>query len=107
MPMMTLLVLYLVSGLVLMGLAVPLTQRKIPPNGWYGFRIPRTLNDPDVWYRANAVAGRWLFATGLVTVIAAVVLALFPLSLDAYALSCTAVIGVMLLITLVQSVRSL
>jgi hypothetical protein len=105
--MMTILLLYTVSGLLLMGLAVPLIQRKISPNGWYGFRIPRTLNDPKVWYRANAVAGRWLFATGLVTVIAAVVLAFLPLSLDAYSLLCTAVISVMLLVTLIQSFRSL
>lgn len=105
--MTTILLLYTVSGLLLMGLAVPLIRRKIAPNGWYGFRIPRTLNDPEAWYRANAVAGRWLFATGTVTVIAAVVLALLPLSVDAYALSCTAVIGVMLAITFIQSFRSL
>ncbi|MBI1294167.1 hypothetical protein GC175_04315 [bacterium] len=105
--MTTILLLYIFSGLLLMGLAVPLIQRKIAPNGWYGFRISRTLNDPAVLYRANAVAGRWLFATGLVTVIAAVVLALLPLSVDTYALSCTAVIGVMLFVTLIQSFRSL
>ena len=104
--MTTILLLYIVGGLLLVGLAVPLIQRKIAPNGWYGFRIPRTLNDPEVWYRANAVAGRWLFAIGLVTVISAVILAFLPLSLDAYALSCTAVIGVMLFITLVQNFRS-
>lgn len=105
--MTTILLLYIVSGLLLMGLAVPLIQRKISPNGWYGFRIPRTLNDPDTWYRANTVAGRWLFATGLVTVIAAVVLVLLPLSVDAYALSCMAVVGTMLFFTLIQSFRSL
>jgi hypothetical protein len=41
-----------------MGLAVPLIRCKISPNRWYDFRIPRTLNNPDVWYRANAVTGR-------------------------------------------------
>ena len=41
--MIFLLVLYVASGLLLIGLALPLIYRKIPPNHLYGFRVKRTL----------------------------------------------------------------
>lgn len=37
--MKTLLLMYTVFGLLLAALAVPLWLEKIPPNGWYGFRV--------------------------------------------------------------------
>jgi uncharacterized membrane protein len=40
------------------GLAIPLWHGKIAPNKTYGVRTKRTLADPELWYRANAVVGR-------------------------------------------------
>lgn len=62
---------YGIMGLLLTGLSVPMMYDKIPPNAWYGFRTPRTLSDPDIWYAANRVAGRNLAVAGVIVSITA------------------------------------
>jgi uncharacterized membrane protein len=52
------------AGVLLMAVAVPLMLRRVPPNGWYGVRLPATLADRAVWYDANARSGRDLFVLG-------------------------------------------
>ena len=59
-------VLYLVVGVALVGLGVPLLMTWVPPNPLYGFRTPRTLQDPEVWYAVNRTTGFWLIVTGVV-----------------------------------------
>ena len=44
---------YVVGGLLVTALSVPLIQKRIPPNPWYGFRVRKTLENRDVWYAAN------------------------------------------------------
>jgi hypothetical protein len=84
-----LLALYAFSGLLLAGLSVPLILHKIPPNGFYGFRSPSTLDNPDLWYRANAYAGRRFLIVGLGTSVGAIILFFTsPPDVDIYALSC-------------------
>ena len=39
-------------------MAIPLILRKIPRNGAYGFRTPKTLSNDELWYKANAYFGR-------------------------------------------------
>jgi uncharacterized membrane protein len=103
-----LLALYIGSGLLLSILAVPMILRKVPPNRLYGFRVQRTLADPQLWYEVNAYSGRRLLAAGLGTAIGAAVLYFFPgLSLDRYALSCLAIVSILLGIGLVQSIQHL
>ncbi len=64
---MALLVLFFVAtSLLMVGLAIPLIRGRIKPNHWYGFRIPLTLNNPDIWYPANRYAGWLLLIYGLV-----------------------------------------
>lgn len=102
------LVMYVIGGALLAAVSVPLIQRRIRPNPWYGFRVPQTLHNPDVWYPANAYAGWRLLWTGIATLIGAIVLYLVPnLSLDVYALGCLAVTAVGLAISLIQSWRYL
>ena len=78
--------LFIGSGLLLSALAVPLLFDKIPPNPLYGVRLSATLNDRDTWYRVNRYVARWLLASGLATVIAAVILERLNLSVDLYAI---------------------
>jgi len=59
-------IVFYLTGLLLIILAIPMIRRKVPPNRWYGFRVSRALNDPAVWYPANAYAGKLLFIFGLV-----------------------------------------
>ena len=87
--MTTLAWMYGVMGIILALLALPLYFEKVPPNGLYGFRIPKTIANPRVWYAVNKYSARWLFATGVLTSISALALYQLPgLSLDAYALAC-------------------
>lgn len=104
----TLLWMFLISGALLMALSLPLVWRKIPPNGLYGFRVAKSLNNPQVWYEVNAYSGKRLFWTGLSTVVAAAALYRVPdIGVDAYALGVLAVFSVVMAISLVQSVKYL
>lgn len=64
-------------GIILVALSIPMAMQKIKPNGWYGFRTPKTLSNEQVWYEANRVAGINLMLAGWLTVIASVALFLF------------------------------
>jgi len=84
-----LLALYSFGGLLLAGLSVPLILHKIPPNGMYGFRLPATLDNPNLWYKANAYAGRRFLVVGLGTAMGAIILYFTSKSdVNVYALSC-------------------
>jgi hypothetical protein len=47
--MTTLLILHVASGVLLMGLSLPLLWGKVPPTGLYGFRARATLENPRSW----------------------------------------------------------
>ena len=90
--MLILLALYAFSGLLLAGLSVPLILHKIPPNGLYGFRVRSTLNDPELWYKANAYAGWRFLVVGLGTSAGAIILYYsYSPDVEKYALSCLGV----------------
>jgi uncharacterized membrane protein len=104
--MATILILYVVIGLLMVALAVPLIKRKVKPNGLYGFRVPQTLNDPLVWYAVNAHFGRRLLVTGVATPLAALLLYPLPgLDVDSYAWALLAVFVLFFGVGLVQSWR--
>jgi hypothetical protein len=99
-----LLTMYAISGLVLAGLSVPLILRKIPPNGIYGFRIPSTLEDPQLWYKVNAYAGKRLLVVGLGTSVGSIILYYtVNSSVDAYALSCLGLFLALMLWAIITS----
>lgn len=92
-----LMIVFVGEGLLLMGVALPLIRRRIKPNPWYGFRVPKTLGDEDVWYDANAYSGRLLLSAGAVHVLTAVLFFLVPglrNNLGAYTMACTLVLFV-------------
>ena len=100
----TLLVLFVCSGLILVGLAIPLIMGKIGQNPWYGFRVRRTLSDPVVWYAVNAYSAKWLLAVGIVNVVAAVVLYYVPdIDVAVYASSCGVIAVAGIIVALIQS----
>jgi len=104
----TLLILYVGGGVLMVAIAVPLIQKRIPPNPWYGFRVRQTLDNSNVWYPVNAYAGKCLFRSGIATSVGAIALYLVPgLNLDFYALGCLCVTFVALAISIVQSWRYL
>ncbi len=102
----TILVLYAFFGLLLAVFAVPLIKRKVKPNWLYGFRVPQTMSDPDVWYAVNAHFGRRMLVAGLATALAAVLLYRVPtLDVDSYAWALLAVFTLFFGVGIVQSWR--
>jgi uncharacterized membrane protein len=53
---------------LLVGLAIPMMMRKVPPNQFYGFRTRKTLSDPRIWFDANRRAGVNLVIAALLSV---------------------------------------
>jgi uncharacterized membrane protein len=99
-----LLAIYIAGGVLLSALSIPLILRRIPPNGLYGFRIPQTMEDPEIWYKVNAYSGKRLLVTGIGTVIASLILYFWPeISLDAFALGVMGVVFGLLAWALIQS----
>jgi hypothetical protein len=79
-------------GLLLVGLSIPLLLDKVPPNPWYGFRVPSTLANETLWYKVNRYTARWLLATGILTIAGAIALYFATsLTVDQYAWLCLAV----------------
>ena len=102
----TLLSLYVGFSLLLVLISVPLILRKVKPNPFYGFRIRRTLEDPEVWYRVNAYFARHLFFVGILQVIASSALYFIPgISVDSYALLCLAAFVILFSRAILLSVR--
>jgi hypothetical protein len=96
---------FICSGLLITGLSIPMILRKLKPNGWYGFRTPKTLSDEKIWYPANVYSGKILLAVGIIWTLAPVVLRLIPgigqdlvpynLTLAGIVLSCLVVLVVL------------
>lgn len=55
-------------GPVLIVLSIPLIMRWVPPNRFYGLRIPATCGNTSVWYDANALCGRHMLQLGALMV---------------------------------------
>ena len=53
------------AALLFVGLSIPFILGKIPPNAVAGFRTPKTMSNPGVWYEANRIMGWDLLWAGL------------------------------------------
>ena len=99
---------FIITGLLLSILSIPMILKIIKPNGLYGFRVKKTMENPDIWYAVNSYSGKWLLGTGLVVVAAAIGLSFIPsITLDVYAYGVLAVFAIAFAISLVASVRYL
>ena len=98
--------LFIATGLLMIILGIPMIQGRVKPNNWYGFRTRTTLDNPDIWYPANAYAGRLLVWLGVAIILASLLLSLIPgISEDAYSLLVTGVLMLGLLVVVVLSLR--
>jgi hypothetical protein len=77
-------------GPLLILVSVPLMFGWIPPNRFFGLRIPSTLRNRSLWYDANALNARHLFVLGLFHVFLEFVL---PLSIRNESLRLIATVG--------------
>lgn len=105
---------FIVVGLLFIGLSIPLILRRIPPNWMYGFRVAKTLENPEIWYNANEYAGKRLALAGVVITLASIILAFVRLP-DVgnggpeftYAITMVLIMTVSVLISLISSLRYL
>jgi uncharacterized membrane protein len=65
--------LFVAIGLLSVAIGLPLARRRVPPNRWYGIRLPATFADESVWYDTNAASGRDLMMLGDIVVGVAVI----------------------------------
>ncbi|MBN2028084.1 MAG: SdpI family protein [Actinobacteria bacterium] len=67
-----------VTGLLFIGLGLPLANGKVPPNRWYGYRVSRyQLEDDDMWYEINKKGGVHFVLAGVGCLVLATVSILF------------------------------
>jgi hypothetical protein len=64
----------MISGPLLVLLAIPLWGRRVPPNRFYGVRTRTTLSDEALWYEINARSGRDLALAATLYTIATLVI---------------------------------
>lgn len=83
--MLILLIVFVLSGLLFVGLAIPMIRRQVPPNALYGLRVPATFADEDVWYEANRRSGWDLLWLGAALTILALLLPLLGVDQLTYA----------------------
>ena len=74
-------IIFFIIGLVFIGLVIPMILRKIPPNGYYGFRTPKAFSSEKIWYEINWYCGRDCFVIGLLLCIYNLILFLFQSSI--------------------------
>ncbi|MBC7230880.1 MAG: hypothetical protein H5T74_10890 [Actinobacteria bacterium] len=55
-----------ICALLFMGLGLPLANRRVPPNRWYGYRVSRyQYEDEEIWYVINARGGTHTVLAGV------------------------------------------
>lgn len=73
-----------ITGLLFIGLGLPLANGKVPPNRWYGYRVsPYQFEDDEIWYAINRKGGLHLVYAGLCCLVLAALSVLFISNLSA------------------------
>jgi uncharacterized membrane protein len=73
---------FIVVGIVFVGLGIPLLLGRVPPNSWYGCRTNKSLSEERIWYAINRVTGKDLILTGSLTLISSLAVFIFGSSLS-------------------------
>ncbi len=72
---------FVFTGLLFVVLGIPLYLKKVKPNDMYGFRTPKTMSDPEIWYAINSRGGFDFCIAGVVVMLGAL---LFRILLRSY-----------------------
>ncbi len=104
--MLTLFFVYTGGGLLLALISLPLIAGKVKPNPFYGFRVPLTLENPEIWYATNKYFAKRQLIVALIEIGAAIGLYFWPnITMDVYALSVLAVFIVAFSVASIQGWR--
>lgn len=69
----------IVSGFMYIGIAIPMLNRKIPPNRWYGFRIAKAFQSKGNWYAINAYGAAQLVVASVPMMLVGIVALFVPI----------------------------
>ncbi len=69
------------TGVLFIAIAIPLILRRVPPNSWYGLRVPATFSDETVWYEANVRTAKDILMLGVIVIAVGVALYYTPIPL--------------------------
>ena len=106
--MIILLVTFVATGLLFIGLAIPMIWQKIPPNPIYGFRVAKTMNNPDVWYPANEYMGWGILWSGVLIVLVSLILFFIPgIKSTVYQIASVSTMLISVIVSLILSFRYL
>ncbi len=92
---------YIIVGILQMLVGVPLIFEKIKPNSLYGFRLPKTMSNEEIWYKANKYVGRDFVVAGGIVMISSLIFLIFKSS---FSLVETAFIGASILVISVVAI---
>jgi uncharacterized membrane protein len=62
-------IVFLIAGVAEILQGIPLFLEKIKPNWLFGFRLPSTVKNKELWYKVNRYMGRGLIYAGIILVI--------------------------------------
>jgi uncharacterized membrane protein len=100
-------VIFVCTGLLLIGLAVPLIRRRIPPNHLYGFRMPDAFSSDAVWYDVNEYSARQLRSLGLLVIAAVPILLVLDLNELYFGIVMTAILLIGVIVMVIRSLLHL
>ena len=92
-------------GALFIAIFVPLILKKVPPNKWYGLRVPATFSDETVWYEANVWMAKDMLKLGVLIIIAGAALHFAPMPLWGRGLVWVGIVEGGIIAVLVRSFR--
>jgi hypothetical protein len=68
-----------ITGLIIIGLAVPLARGRVGRNGLYGVRFPQSFQSDDAWYVINRFGGKRLIIWAVPLILVGIACFFLPL----------------------------
>ena len=93
-------------GVVFIGLGIPLFQKRVPPNSWYGCRTTKSLSDERIWYAVNRITGQDMILTGILIIMSSVIVFMFRNQMNPNT-AAVALLAVLIMSTMGMAVNSL
>jgi uncharacterized membrane protein len=57
---------YFVTGIVFILVSIPLLFNRIGPNWFYGVRVPKAYESPEMWYKVNRLGAKVFLGYGII-----------------------------------------
>lgn len=72
-------IVYILIGIVFILISIPLVTKKVPMNKLYGFRISKSLESNENWYKINHYGGKQLVQWSIPLILIGILYFIFPI----------------------------